>query len=54
VSAKRVIPDPVIETNCPSHTIENPSNPEGRCFGCLRMEKSSIPCIAVLHNVSNA
>jgi hypothetical protein len=33
VSAKRVIPDPVIEMSCPSHTIENPNNPEGRRLG---------------------
>jgi len=42
VSAKRVIPEPVIETNCPSHTIENPNMPEGRRFGWLIMEGTSI------------
>jgi hypothetical protein len=42
VSAKRVIPDPVIETNCPSHTMEKPSIPEGRRFRGLIMRDMSI------------
>jgi hypothetical protein len=35
VSANRVIPDPVIETNCPSHTIEKPNIPDGRRLNCF-------------------
>lgn len=30
VSAKRVIPEPVIEISCPNHTTENPNIPAGR------------------------
>ncbi len=53
VSAKRVMPDPAIETNWPSHTMEKPGNPDGRRFRALVMRDSSIHHAEVLGNGRN-